>query len=67
MLGAVLAVGGLWVGVKYLVTDWLSQSVTWVAYVDEADVLRIAPVLVGIAFLLAAVSSVVTLNRHTRV
>ncbi len=40
---------------------------TWVAYVDEADVLRIAPVLVGIAFLLAAVSSVVTLNRHTRV
>ncbi len=67
VLGAVLAVGGLWVGVKYLVTDWLSQSVTWVAYVDEADVLRIAPVLVGIAFLLAAVSSVVTLNRHTRV
>lgn len=67
VLGALLAVGGLWVGVKYLVTDWLSQSVTWVAYVDEADVLRIAPVLVGIAFLLAAVSSVVTLNRHTRV
>ncbi|KON72551.1 cell division protein FtsX [Cellulosimicrobium cellulans F16] len=67
VLGALLAVGGLWVGVKYLVTDWLSQSVTWVAYVDESDVLRIAPVLVGIAFLLAAVSSVVTLNRHTRV
>ena len=67
VLGALLAVGGLWVGVKYLVTDWLSQSVTWVAYVDESDVLAIAPLLVGIAFLLAAISSVVTLNRHTRV
>ena len=67
VFGALLAVGGLWVGVKYLVTDWLSQSVTWVAYVDESDVLAIAPVLVGIAFLLAAISSVVTLNRHTRV
>ena len=67
VLGALLAVGGLWVGVRYLVTDWLSQSVTWVAYVDESDVLAIAPLLVGIAFLLAAISSVVTLNRHTRV
>ncbi|MBD8078040.1 permease-like cell division protein FtsX [Cellulosimicrobium arenosum] len=67
VLGAGLAVGGLWLTVKYLVTDWLAESVTWVAYVDGADVLRIAPVLLGIAFLLAAIASVVTLNRHTRV
>ncbi|MBD5787154.1 ABC transporter permease [Cellulosimicrobium terreum] len=67
VLGAALAVGGLWITVKYLVTDWLAESVTWVAYVDESDVLRIAPVLVGVAFLLAAIASVVTLNRHTRV
>jgi cell division transport system permease protein len=67
VFGALLAVGGLWVGVKYLVSDWLAESVTWVAYVGESDVLAIAPILVGIAFLLAAISSVVTLNRHTRV
>ena len=65
--GALLAVGGLWLGVRYLITDWLQQSVDWVAYVGVADVLRVAPLLIGIAFLLAVVSSVVTLNRYTRV
>ena len=65
--GALLAVGGLWLGVRYLITDWLQQSVDWVAYVGVADVLRVAPLLIGIAFLLAVVSSLVTLNRYTRV
>ncbi|GII99563.1 cell division transport system permease protein [Sediminihabitans luteus] len=67
VLGAGLAVGGLLLGVKYLVVDWLEQSVDWVAYVDAGDVLQIAPVLVGIAFLLAIVSSFLTLRRFTRV
>jgi cell division transport system permease protein len=55
------------VGVKYLVMDWLQQSVNWVAYVTVGDVLRVAPLLIGIAVALAVVSSVVTLNRYTRV
>lgn len=67
LVGAALAVGGLWLGVKYLVMDWLQQSVNWVAYVTVGDVLRVAPLLVGIAVALAVVSSVVTLNRYTRV
>ncbi len=67
VIGALLAVGGLWVGVKYLVGDWLQNSVSWVAYVDVSDVLRLAPVLVGIAFLLAAISSALTINRYARV
>lgn len=67
VVGSLLAVGGLLLGVKYLVNDWLRQSVDWVAYVDVGDVLTLAPLLVGIAVLLAAVSSVVTLNRYTRV
>jgi cell division transport system permease protein len=67
LVGAALAVGGLWVGVKYLVMDWLQQSVNWVAYVTVGDVLRVAPLLIGIAVALAVVSSVVTLNRYTRV
>lgn len=65
--GALLAVGGLWLGVKYLVTDWLQSSVSWIAYISETDVLRIAPLLILIAFVLAAISSVVTLSRYTRV
>ncbi|MGF0116178.1 permease-like cell division protein FtsX [Promicromonospora sp. Marseille-Q5078] len=67
LVGALLAVGGLWLAVQYLVTDWLQDSVDWVAYVDVGDVLLIAPLLIGIAVLLAVVSSVVTLNRYTRV
>jgi len=67
VVGAFLAVGGLWLGVKYLVTDWLQSSVSWIAYISEADVLRIAPLLLLIAFFLAAISSVVTLSRYTRV
>ncbi|ACZ30067.1 cell division protein FtsX [Xylanimonas cellulosilytica DSM 15894] len=67
VVGSLLAVGGLWLGVRYLVTDWLEQSVSWIAYVTTSDVLAVAPLLIGIAVALAVVSSVVTLNRYTRV
>ncbi len=67
VVGALLAMGGLWLGVKYFITDWLQESVNWVAYVTVGDVLRVAPLLIGIAVALAVVSSVVTLNRYTRV
>ncbi|MBF0687798.1 MAG: ABC transporter permease [Cellulomonas sp.] len=66
-LGAAMAIGGLWLGVEYLVTDWLGQSVTWIPYVGTADVLAIAPLLVIVAFVLAAISSLVTLSRYTKV
>jgi cell division transport system permease protein len=66
-VGAALAIGALWLGVKYLVTDWLGESVSWIPYVGTSDVLTIAPVLLGIAILLATISSVVTLSRYTKV
>ncbi|GAA1853632.1 permease-like cell division protein FtsX [Myceligenerans crystallogenes] len=65
--GALFAGAGLWLAVRFLVTDWLEQSVDWVAYVDAGDVLTVAPFLVLGAMALAAVSSVVTLNRYTRI
>ena len=66
-IGALLAVGGLWLGVTYLIEDWLGGSAGWIPYVSTADVLTIAPVLVGVAILLAAISSLVTLSRYTKV
>ncbi len=67
-VGALLAVGALWVGVHYIVADWFSGATSsWIPYVGTSDVLAIAPVLVLIAIGLAAVSSVVTLSRYTRV
>jgi cell division transport system permease protein len=66
-IGAAIAVGALWLGVRYLVTDWLGGQVQWIDYVDSSDVLAIAPLLLAIAIVLAAVSSVVTLSRYTKV
>ena len=66
-IGAAMAVGGLWFGVRYLVEDWLAQSVSFIQYVGTEDVWTIAPILVVVAIGLAAISSVVTLSRYTKV
>ncbi|MGN8245957.1 permease-like cell division protein FtsX [Cellulomonas soli] len=66
-IGAAMAVGGLWLGVEYVVKEWLGSSLTWVPYVDSADVWAIAPILLAVAIGLAAVSSLVTLSRYTKV
>lgn len=66
-VGALLSMGGLWLGVKVLIEDWLGQSVQWIPYITTSDVWVIAPILVGVAFLLAAISSIVTLSRYTKV
>lgn len=67
LVGALLAVGGLWLGVRYLIEDWLTQSTPWVQFIETGDVLAVAPFLVLAAILLAGISSVVTLGRYTRV
>ncbi|PKQ25985.1 MAG: cell division protein FtsX [Actinobacteria bacterium HGW-Actinobacteria-4] len=64
--GALLAIGGLWFSVRYLVEDWLKGSVTWVEYISAQDVWIVAPWLLAIAVGLAAFASVVTLGRYTR-
>ena len=67
LAGALLAVGGLWAGVKYLLEDWLAQSTPWIQFVGTADVWTVAPFLVLAAILLAGLSSIVTLGRYTKV
>ena len=66
-IGAALAVGGLWYGVRYLVEDWLAESVTFIPYIGTEAVWTVAPVLLVVAIGLAAISSVVTLSRYTKV
>lgn len=65
-LGALLACGGLWLSVRYLVEDWLSRAVSFVDYVSGDDVLVVAPWLLVIAVALAAIASLATLGRYTR-
>ncbi len=66
-IGAALSVAGLWFGVRYLVEDWLAGEVQFVQYIGTDAVWTIAPVLLVVAIALAAVSSVVTLSRYTKV
>lgn len=67
LVGAALSVGALWLGVRYLIEDWLTQTTPWVQFIGTGDVLVVAPFLVLAAILLAGISSVVTLGRYTRV
>lgn len=62
-----MGVAGPWGGVRFLIKDWLSQSVQWIPYVSTGDVWVITPALIGVAFLLAAISSIATLSRSTKV
>jgi len=66
-IGAGLAVGGLWLGVKYLIADRLANEIQFINYVGSSEVWLIAPFLVAIAIAVAAVASLVTLSRYTRV
>jgi cell division transport system permease protein len=64
--GAILSIVGLWLAVRYLVQDWLTQStVNWVDYIDQGDVFSVAPWLFAIALALSAIASLVTLGRYT--
>ncbi|WP_029068667.1 permease-like cell division protein FtsX [Jonesia quinghaiensis] len=66
-VGALLACVALWGGVHYLVEGWLGQNMDWIPYVTTGDVLMVAPWLIIVAILLAAISSIVTLSRYTKV
>jgi cell division transport system permease protein len=65
--GSALALGSLWLMIRFVIGGWLRQSVNWIAYVGIYDLLAIAPILVGIALALAAASSFITLTKHVRV
>ncbi|SED74627.1 permease-like cell division protein FtsX [Ruania alba] len=67
LLGAVLASAGLWLGVRSVIENWLAGSVRWVNFVSTSDVLVVAPLLVAIGIVLAAISSLVSLSRYTKV
>lgn len=66
LIGAGLAVAGLWGSVNYL-HGWVGESLAWVNVVSTGDVWLITPVLVGLGIVLAGISSLVSLSRYTKV
>ena len=69
LIGALAAVGSLWVGVHYIVDGWLAQSLTFIntAFISSRHVLVLAPWLLLAAVVLAAISSSFSLSKYTRV
>ncbi len=68
LAGALLAVGGLYTGVRYLVEGWLAKSITFTtAFIGTDDVWLVAPWLILAAILIAAASSAFSLSKYTRV
>ncbi|MBE6483819.1 MAG: FtsX-like permease family protein [Actinomycetaceae bacterium] len=65
LLGAVLAVAGLYVVVEQFIQKWFTNE--WLRPVSSADVLRISPALIVGAAVVAALASWVTLRRYARV
>ena len=69
LIGALAAVGSLWLGVHYIVDGWLAQSLTFVntAFISTRHVLVLAPWLLLAAVALAVGSSSFSLSKYTRV
>lgn len=67
LVGALLAVSTLLGGVYFLIDGWLRVSFPLVNFITITDVLYISPLLILASILLAAISSVVSLGRYTKV
>jgi len=67
LAGAGLAVGGLFLGTRFLVDGWLKESFQWSNVIGPMDVALVTPFLVGAALLLALVASAFSLGRYTKV
>lgn len=65
--GALLSIAGLWAVMRFGVEDWLKGDLTFVSYIDSSAVWVIAPFLVIAAIALAAIASIVSLRRYTKV
>jgi cell division transport system permease protein len=67
LLGAVLASVTTWAVAEFFIGDWLTGQYPGTGFIAGADAVILIPLLVGLAVLLAALSSVLTLRRYLRV
>ena len=67
LLGAVLASLTTWLLAELFIGGWLTEQYPGTGFIGGTDALILVPVLLGIAVLLAAVSSLLTLRRYLTV
>ncbi|MDO5060206.1 MAG: permease-like cell division protein FtsX [Actinomycetaceae bacterium] len=64
--GGLLAVGALWVSLRYVHDSYVTDSFTWSYFVGSSEMLVVAPLMLLIAMSIAALSSLATLAKFTR-
>jgi cell division transport system permease protein len=67
LLGAVLASATTWAIAEFFIGDWLTRQYPGTGFIAGGDALVLIPILLGVAVVLAAVSSLLTLRRYLRV
>lgn len=67
ILGALLACGTLFAGVKYLVQGWLQKTIPFIQFVGVREVLILSAVIVGAALVLSIIASVTSLAKYAKV
>ena len=66
-IGAGLAAGSLGLLVHFGVSGWLQDQATGFSLISGVDVLIVAPILLVIGIVMAGASSLITLNKYTKV
>lgn len=67
LLGALLAVAGLWAVIRFLVQDWFASSMQWMNIVNVGDLRLLAPLLILGAIVVASFASWLALRRYAKV
>ena len=67
VVGALLAVGTLFVGVHVLVNQWLAQAFRWTNFIGMREVWIMSPILIVAAVLLALSASAFSLAKYTKI
>lgn len=67
LMGAASACLVLFIGVKYLVQNWMQHTIQFIKFVDLHDVGMLSLIIILSALLLSIVASIVSLAKYTKV
>lgn len=66
LLGSILASITLWAGLHLLV-DWLRGSFVWISFIGNTQLAIVIPILIVASVVFAALASLFSLNRYTKI
>ena len=67
LLGALLACGALFAGVKYLVQGWLQKTIPFIQFVNLREVAILSGMIIAAALILSIIASIASLAKYAKV